>query len=110
MANHLKVAKVLSIQTLHDQGWSQRRIARELGVSRDSVAKYLRENSKPAKAPTGSDDSKPAKAPPGSGSETEGSKPAKAPTGSGALGRSRCEPFRKSILAKLDQGLSAQRI
>jgi transposase len=82
MANQLKVAKVLSIQTLHNQGWSQRRIARELGVSRDSVAKYLRENSKPAKAPTGS----------------------------GALGRSRCEPFRESILAKLDQGLSAQRI
>lgn len=98
MANHLKVAKVLSIQTLHDQGWSQRRIARELGVSRESVAKYLRENSKPAKAP------------PGSGEETEGSKPAKAPTGSGAVGRSRCEPFRESILAKLDQGLSAQRI
>src|SRR6056297_2392119 len=28
IANHLKVANVLSIKTLHDQGWSQRRIAR----------------------------------------------------------------------------------
>ncbi len=54
MANQLKVAKVLSIKTLHEQGWSQRRIARELGVSRDSVAKYLRQQSKPAKAPIGS--------------------------------------------------------
>ena len=90
MANQLKVAKVLSIQTLHDQGWSQRRIARELGVSRDSVAKYLREHAKPAKAPIGSDESKPAKAPTGS--------------------RSLCEPFREVILAALDQGLSAQRI
>ena len=53
MANHLKVAKVLSIQALHDQGWSQRRIARELGVSREAVAKYLREHSKPATAPLG---------------------------------------------------------
>ena len=106
MANHLKVAKVLSIQTLHDQGWSQRRIARELGVSRESVAKYLREHSKPAKAPLGSEDSKPAKAPLGSGEDPDRSKPAKAPLGS----RSLCEPFREVILAGLDQGLSAQRI
>lgn len=30
MTNQLKVAKVLSIKQLYDQGWSQRRIAREL--------------------------------------------------------------------------------
>ena len=86
MANQLKVAKVLSIQALHAQGWSQRRIARELGIHRDTVARYLGETSKPAKAPTGSieggEDSKPAKAPPGSGDGLELSKPAKAPTGS----------------------------
>lgn len=41
MANRLKVAKVLSIKQLHDQGWSQRRIARELGISRDAVARHL---------------------------------------------------------------------
>ena len=34
MANCLKVAKVSSILELHERGWSQRRIARELGVSR----------------------------------------------------------------------------
>ena len=106
MANQLKVAKVLSIQTLHEQGWSQRRIARELGVSRESVAKYLREHSKPAKAPTGSDDSKPAKAPIGSEQPADDSKPAKAPIGS----RSLCALFHELILAKLEQGLSAQRI
>ena len=66
MANELKVAKVLSIQALHAQGWSQRRIARELGIHRETVARYLKEASKPAKTPTGSDTSKPAKAPPGS--------------------------------------------
>jgi predicted transcriptional regulator len=33
---------VLSIQALHAQGWSQRRIARELGISRHSVSKHLK--------------------------------------------------------------------
>ena len=39
----MKMAKALFIQVLHDQGGSQRRIARVLSVSRESVAKYLRE-------------------------------------------------------------------
>jgi transposase len=106
MANELKVAKVLSIKALHAQGWSQRRIARELGIDRESVARHLRAGSKPAKAPPGSDDSKPAKAPPGSEAEPTDSKPAKAPPGS----RSLCEPWRAEIGAKLEAGLSAQRI
>jgi transposase len=112
MANHLKVAKVFSIQALHAQGWSQRRIARELGIHRETVQRYLAGASKPATAPTGPEDSKPAKAPTGSESVGESSKPAEhrpkvgRPTGS----RSCCEPFREVIEAKLDQGLSAQRI
>ena len=40
MANQIKEAKVLSIKTLHERGWSQRRIARELGVNRETVARY----------------------------------------------------------------------
>ena len=110
MANRLKVAKVLSIQALHAQGWSQRRIARELGIDRATVARYLMAPSKPAKAPIGlaEDDQEPkaAKAPIGSGEDGQEAKPAKAPIGS----RSRCEPYREIIEAKLDQGLSAQRI
>lgn len=94
MANHLKAAKVFSIQALHAQGWSQRRIARELGINRETVQRYLAGASKPAKAP------------PGSEGACESSNPAKAPPGS----RSCCEPFREAILAKLGQGLSAQRI
>ena len=58
MANVLKVAKVSSIKELHDQGWSQRRIAKELGVSRGAVARHLRKEgevgSNRAKAPSGS--------------------------------------------------------
>ena len=89
MANQLKVAKVLSIQALHAQGWSQRRIARELGINRETVARHLQEVSQPASAPTGSGVdgrfSKPATAPPGSGCGEDLSKPATAPTGSDSL-------------------------
>jgi len=73
MANRLKVAKVLSIKALHEAGWSQRRIAREVGVSRGAVARHLQTNSNEAKAPLGSS------------SEAEGSNRAKAPAGSGHL-------------------------
>lgn len=106
MVNQLKVANVLSIKALHAQGWSQRRIARELGIDRETVARYLKEASKPAPASTGSNDPKPAKALTGSEGNADVSKPAKAPIGSGSL----CEPFRKAVQAKIEQGLSAQRI
>ena len=73
MANRLKMAPAESIQSLYQRGWSQQRIARELNVDRETVAKHLRarhELSKPATAPIGSpakgDESKPATAPPGS--------------------------------------------
>ena len=106
MSNELKVAKVLSIKALQAKGWSQRRIARELGINRASVSRHLNTDSKSAKAPTGSDESKPAKAPPGSESEQPASKRAKAPPGS----RSLCEPLRGAIEEKIRAGLSAQRI
>ena len=63
MANLLNVAMIESIQALHAQQWSARRIARELGVDRETVGKYLRRgscDSKPANLPTGSAGSKPA--------------------------------------------------
>jgi len=98
MANWLKVARVHAIRLLHQQGWSNRRIARELGIDRGTVNRYVfrvREGPNAAKAPTGS--------------EEEGrSKAAKAPFGSGPVSRS--EPYRPIIESKLDQGLSAQRI
>lgn len=112
MANHIKVAKVLSIQQLHAQGWSQRRIARELGVSRGAVGRHLRQavnEAKEKQAPTGSEDPNRAKAPTGSadsGEPTNRASSAKAPTGS----RSLCAPYRELILQKLEAGLSAQRI
>ena len=65
MANELKMANIQSILTLNERGWSNRRIARELSIHRDTVGRHLRLASKDA----ASDElggSKPAKAPPGS--------------------------------------------
>jgi len=131
MANLLSVAQVHSILVLYERGWSCRRIALELGVHRETVGKYVRG----ARAPS-EPGSKPAKAPPGSapGSEVPATipEPAKAPLGSeveeasgGSSGRapgraqgpppeawtlSECRPHHALIVAKLEQGLSAQRI
>lgn len=93
MANQLKMADQQAILALVQRGWSQRRIARELDVHRDTVGRYARlARGRPA------DDQAAAE-----------SKPAKVITGSPGT-RSRCEPFREAILGKLEQGLTAQRI
>jgi len=104
MANQLKMDMVNAILTLKQRGWSQRRIARELGINRETVARYI---NLPDAGP------KPAtNAPPGS----EGSKPANAPTGfvDEAIAKSgpenQCEPLRKVVQDKLQCGLSRQRI
>jgi len=105
MANLLKMALIESIFTLHQRGWSVRRIAQELGIHRETVARYLRQ---------GPTESKPAIAPIGSDIPESESKPAIAPIGSNASGRigraSECEPYRTVIVAWLAQGLTAQRI
>jgi transposase len=104
MANQLKMAMVNAILTLKQRGWSQRRIARELGINRETVARYVNlpgSGPKPAtNAPIGSDGSKPANAPTGSdGQDQQKSGP-----------DSQCEPFRKIIEDKVEDGLSRQRI
>lgn len=102
MANQLRMAMVEAIIALLDRGWSYRRIARELGVHRETVARYARlrrqEPAKPAKVTPGSesDDSpEPAKV-------TPGARPPES--------RSRCAEHAEWIQDKLDGGLSAQRI
>jgi hypothetical protein len=57
MANQLAMADVQAILKLHESRWSNRRIAQELHVDRETVAKYIRAaacDSKSAKAPIGS--------------------------------------------------------
>jgi transposase len=124
MANLLKMAISETIRTLHRRGWSQRRIAAELGVHRETVARHLQwpePDPKPAMAPTGSEPvsgvSKPAIAPLGSAVIDDAPDPASGPTASGPVPPARgtgrlsgCEPWRELITAKAHQGLSAQRI
>jgi hypothetical protein len=96
----LKVNQQQSIIALHEQGWSRRRIARELGLDRGTVGKYLVVNSKSATNPQ-------------TGSGEAASKPATNPqTGSATVSgpASLCDPWREQIEAALERGLSIQRI
>jgi transposase len=143
MANKLKMAMVQAIQQLLAANWSQRRIARQLGVDRGTVARYvqsLRSEPNAAISPAGSGESNAAifpDWPAADGMESDGSVGADcegqlhaaiSPAGSDAATtagganptesapavssgrRSDCEAYRGLIQAKLDEGLSAQRI
>src|SRR5216683_1706283 len=85
--NQLKMDIQQTISTLSRGGWSQRRIARELGIARETVARYRR-----------------------LARQVEPSNPAIVPAGSKPGRVSHCEPFETFIQAGLDGGLSAQRI
>src|SRR5262245_17247933 len=108
MSNLLKVAMIETIQSLRQRGWSNRRIARELGIDRETVARHLRQPPPPptpANAPIGStqadDDSKPAIAPIGSTAAFP-SAAATPTTQESVVGRpSDCAPWRAVIQAKL---------
>ncbi len=91
MANFLKMEQKQTVLALLRLGWPYRRIERETGVRRETIAGY-----------DPSRDSKPAKVAPGSGEQ----KRPKRPPGL----RSLCEPFREEIEKKLQKGLQAKRI
>jgi len=99
MANRLSMARRQDILRLFELGFSQRRIARQLNVHRETVSRYIRQaqsQSKPANVPTGSE-------------AADGSKPANVPAGSEGR-NSQCQPFQQVIQDKRRAGLSAQRI
>ncbi len=119
MANALKMADVQTILTLHDGGWSARRIARELQMDRETVRRHIRlrpgADSKPAIAPTGSATVElvvPARdglVPIAGGVvAAAGEDAVPSPTGPGR--RSACAPWQAVILEKLKAGLETQRI
>jgi len=97
MTNVLKMVKQQAIIGLLEQGWSLRRIARELGIDRETVSRYNKLRiSKPAISTPGSKPpvlAKPAISTPGSPGRV-----------------SLCNAFGDAIQKKLDQGLTAQRI
>jgi len=119
--NQLKMDLQQAISALTGSGWSQRRIARELGIDRETVARYRRlagsaEESKPAISPAGSGgggEAKPAISPPGSEAANPvavAGGPAIPPAGSKAGRVSHCVAFESCIKSGLEAGLSAQRI
>jgi len=95
--------KSFAISHLRASGYSERRIARTLGVSRGAVRRHLRASEpNSTTAPTGSTE----QAPTGSGGETGGAEAAPVAVSS----CSQCESFRELIIAKCELGLSAKRI
>jgi transposase len=98
---------------LREKGWSRRAIARELGINRETVGRYLRLGAKPAtEVPAGSEaqNATQSLSATADSSQLSASKPAKLPTGSVASSRSQSAPWEEKIFAKLETGLSAQRI
>jgi transposase len=96
MSNVLKVSTQTTIYSLRERGWSNRRIAQELGINRETVSRYLRV-------------SKPAISIPGVEGSSE-AKPAISTAGKSGGRRSLCEPVAEKIENGIEQGLSAQRI
>jgi transposase len=113
MSNVLKVSHQEAIHSLHQKGWSKRRIARELGIHRQTVSRYSEGGSKCTGISI-----------PGSGEELDSKCTTISIPGSesvigrelgasiaGRFGRkSWCEPFEAAIASKIEAGLSAQRI
>jgi transposase len=145
VVNQLKMALIDTIARLHGQGWSRRRIARELQIDRETVARYLEMGAAPKPATAGGalSDSKPA-SPAEALSETyiaaassaaaadlndcssctangfealssplsasSSAAPAAASPAAVTNAASQCAAYHEQIVAKLEQGLSAQRI
>jgi len=135
--NRLKMANIDSIMTLHRRRWSIRRIAKELGVHRDTVARHIHVNQqstgldaaaegapefKLGHAEGGAHGAKLGQAPIGAEAPTaeaffEAEAPPEKASAEGALPdapasaskqASLCEPWRAVIQVKLQVGLTGQ--
>jgi len=110
MANILKVHEQNTIQQLAAQGWSRRRIARELKLDRKTVRRYLSAAAKSPTISTPGSRSQPSQNPLFRPRRTDGRRPGHDGVGAEAGRPSFCDPHRARIEAKLNAGLSAQRI
>lgn len=108
--NQLKLSQQQSILTLHQAGWSNRAIARELNFNRETVGKYLcSQPSSIPETPGGTDPPKPAISPLGL-VPIAAAKPALTTAGSVAGRKSCCVVWESQIAGALVQWLMAQRI
>jgi len=122
MANKLKVQEQEAIANLYRLGWGIRRIARELGLSRNTVRSHVRSISPLSEAEVLTEEILKASAlsPPSLGNETDPLSTPGSATGQnqtdplstpGNTGRkSLCADHAELILAKFEDGLTAQRI
>lgn len=112
MGNYLQMADVRKIEALLDLGWSQRRIAREVGCRRETVGRYQRLRGAKAATPiAGSGENRPNliagsgdlenRPNPITGSEIERARPGPIST---------AQEHHEFIAARVERGLSAQRI
>ncbi|MFZ8912953.1 MAG: IS21 family transposase, partial [Burkholderiaceae bacterium] len=117
MANSIPMTTREAIKALKKRGYSKRKIARELGIHRNTVANYLGEpppGSEPAEVGLG--DSKCTISTTGSEADLRADQsPVSRPPGQSVAGievgrQSHCEPYRKVIEAKLEDQLHAKRI
>jgi len=97
MANRLTMATISAFDTLRKTGRSRRQVAELLGIHRETVGKYFDRLQNQPNAPPGSEDL---------AAEPNPNPPPTAAPGPASI----CEPFRDLIGAKLQQGLTAQRI
>jgi len=95
MANILGTGMIEKISALTELGWGIRKISRELGIHRDTVRKYRPASSKCTTPTAGNDDEDRSKC-----------------TGvtAGGMSQSKCAPYDEYIQARLQRGLTAQRI
>src|SRR5207244_2178371 len=106
MGNYLKMPDRQRVLALLELGWSYRRIERETGVRRETVARYdPRRQAKAANLSTGSESTSDelTDGEPNAANLSAGSSHAHGPPGV-------AEPYRAQIEAGLRQGLTAQRI
>ena len=119
MVRRLDMDKTQGIDQLFASGMSRRQIARTLGINRKSVDRHLAtsqpkgasgQEAPTGQAPTGSEVSKGAKALTGSDDPISEPLAPKEKSTAAAHSRSECARYRDQIIAKIEQGLTAQRI
>jgi transposase len=116
VANYLKMSKIQQVIGLLALGWTFRRIERETGVRRETVARYARmADPNPAKVFPGSGGGEAQASAPEGGEgalrgPSAGSNPAKVFPGSSPPPRSSAAAYREVIVEKLEAGLTIQRV